>query len=358
MLKSIKYMLLILVIPASVYSQEIRLLPGETLPDLNSVQVMVNVHYDSTLGTYRYTYVVTNPNTNTGAISDIEVDITKPSGSINLTGDGLVSGQGYLEQSSKKISDRLAASIVPVGISAPKNWVTGVTVRGTASWGAAEDIALIYPGSSTNQFEMNSRGLPGIRDLTISPDFKQQPVEEASQEDLDRIRAIESKIGYKAKTIGPTAPPANFKPIEFLDYIVSLKKDAYYQGWIIQKDDDRDKDRDKDKDRDRDKKDKKNEKDKDKDKETGIMNSLDKKLDKARVELVKGDNREAIEKLKAFTLEVAALYKEGKEIRQSHITSEAFALLYYNTQYLIDQLGGEKKERSDKKEDKDRSDAR
>jgi len=53
----------------------------------------------------------------------------------------------------------------PVGVSAPKNRVTGVTVKGTASWGATEDTALIYTDSSINQFEMNSRGLPGIREL-------------------------------------------------------------------------------------------------------------------------------------------------------------------------------------------------
>jgi len=88
------------------------------------------------------------------------------------------------------------------------------------------------------------------------------------------------------------------------------------------------------------------------------MNSLDKKLDKARAELLKGDNREAIERLKSFAYEVAALYKEGKEIRRSHITSEAFSLLYYNAQYLIDQLGGEQKESRDKREDKDRKDAK
>jgi hypothetical protein len=291
-------MLLILIIPISVYSQEIRLLPGETLPELHSVQVSANAFYDSTSGIYRYTYAVTNANTNTGAIGHIEIDITKPYGNISLSGDGLVSGQGYLEQSSKELSVRLAGSIIPVGVSAPKNWVAGVTVRGTASWGATEDTAFIYPGSSTNQFEMNSRGLPGIRNLAISPDFKQQPVDEATQENLDRIKTIENKISYKAKTIGPTAPPAVFNATTFLDYIINLKHQAASLGWISN---------------------------------SGIVNSLDVKLDNAKKKLSQGDNSTAKNILNAFINDVEA--QVGK-----HLTSEAYALLKYNALYLIDNM--------------------
>ncbi len=83
------------------------------------------------------------------------------------------------------------------------------------------------------------------------------------------------------------------------------------------------------------------------------MKSLDKKLEKAREELVKRDTKEAIEKLNSFIHEVEALYKEGKEKEEKHnkeeghsrITSEAYALLKYNAVYLIEQLGGVIKEK-------------
>jgi hypothetical protein len=103
-------------------------------------------------------------------------------------------------------------------------------------------------------------------------------------------------------------------------------------------------------------------------KEKGIIKSLDEKLSKARERLEKGDNKEAIEKLGSFIHEVEALYKEDKgrdekdkgkndtrQIKASkssaeegdheYITSEAYALLKYNAQYLVDQLGGDKKHR-------------
>jgi hypothetical protein len=133
--------------------------------------------------------------------------------------------------------------------------------------------------------------------------------------------------GIVGRTIGPTAPPADFKPIPFLDYIISLKHEAYNLGWIVQgKDDDEGKKEDEEK---------------------GIMKSLDKKLEKAKAELIRGDTKEAIEKLKSFIHEVEALYKEDKEEKHkkekeghSHITSEAYALLKYNAVYLIEKLGG------------------
>ncbi len=142
--------------------------------------------------------------------------------------------------------------------------------------------------------------------------------------------------GIVGKTLGPTAPPADFKPIDFLNYIISLKQEAYNLGWIVQGRDD--------------------DKDKYEDEEKGIMKSLDKKLEKAKAELIKGDTKEAIEKLKSFIHEVAGLYKEGKEKEEkhekekeghSHITSEAYALLKYNAVYLIERLGGEWKDKKD-----------
>ena len=64
-------------------------------------------------------------------------------------------------------------------------------------------------------------------------------------------------IAFQGKTIGPTAPPADFKPISFLDYIISLKHEAYKLGWIVQGRDEHE--------------------DKKEDDEKGVMKSLDKK---------------------------------------------------------------------------------
>ncbi len=88
-------------------------------------------------------------------------------------------------------------------------------------------------------------------------------------------------------------------PVEtLLDTLISLKHQALAEGWIDNR---------------------------------GIANSLDSKLDNARKKLASGDSTTAKNMLNAFVNEVEA--QNGK-----HLTSEAYALLKYNAEYLIDRL--------------------
>lgn len=63
----------------------------------------------------------------------------------------------------------------------------------------------------------------------------------------------------------------------------------------------------------------------------GIANSLIKKLENANKQLEKGKTIQAINMLNAFLNEVEAQ-------KEKHLTSEAYALLKYNTEYLIQRL--------------------
>ncbi|MDZ7262124.1 MAG: hypothetical protein ONB05_08475, partial [candidate division KSB1 bacterium] len=66
----------------------------------------------------------------------------------------------------------------------------------------------------------------------------------------------------------------------------------------------------------------------------GIANSLDAKLDNAKKQLEKGKTKTAINVLQAFVNEVEAQ-------KDKHLTSEAYALLKYNAEYLIKKLSEE-----------------
>ncbi|MBI5464076.1 MAG: hypothetical protein HY966_03870, partial [Ignavibacteriales bacterium] len=76
----------------------------------------------------------------------------------------------------------------------------------------------------------------------------------------------------------------------------------------------------------------------------GIAAKLDKRLDKARAALVKGDSSKAREELREFVKKVEELYKETQEHEKARkndkvtFTSEAYALLKFNAEYLIDRL--------------------
>ncbi len=113
--------------------------------------------------------------------------------------------------------------------------------------------------------------------------------------------------GIVGKTIGPTAPPADFKPLDFLNNIINMKHEAYSLGWITNK---------------------------------GIENSLDVKLDNAKKKIEQGNTTTAKNILNAFIDEVEAQGCATYENCPSgkHLTPEAYALMKYNVQYLIEKL--------------------
>jgi hypothetical protein len=102
----------------------------------------------------------------------------------------------------------------------------------------------------------------------------------------------------QGSTIGPKDPPSPFVSLGFLDTIISYKHQAFSLGWIDNQ---------------------------------GIVNSLDAKLDNAKKHLEKGKTTPAINVLQAFVNEVEAQ-------KDKHVTSEAYALLKYNAEYLIAKL--------------------
>ena len=61
------------------------------------------------------------------------------------------------------------------------------------------------------------------------------------------------------------------------------------------------------------------------------MNSLDKKLENAKKQLEKGKIKNALNILNAFLNQVEAQ-------KDKHLTSEAYALLRFNAEYLVQRL--------------------
>lgn len=188
----------------------------------------------------------------------------------------------------------------------------------------ADDVGLepgIPPGSSTSGFSFKSRGLPSIvtsyfrglvryyvegwvnEEGTFCPGFwstslvfPDEPPEWVS-EVLRPLRKFPNN-SVQGKTVGPVAPLEIFEPLSFLDNLISLKEQAYSLGWIDNK---------------------------------GILNSLDQKLEAAKKNIQKGKIKTAKNILNAFINEVEA--QKGK-----HLSSEAYALLKFNAQYLIENL--------------------
>ena len=194
---------------------------------------------------------------------------------------------------------------VPIRSEAPdKGWYSrSLATEPTWRWDDTKYQRFgISPGASLEGFSLTAPGLPGIvnayfQGYVEDVVFPYEPPDEI-EDPLTEIDLNVEKSYVSRKTLGPTAPPADFKAIDFLNYIISMKHEAFSLGWITS---------------------------------YGIEQSLDAKLDNAKKKIEQGNKNAAKNILGAFINEVEAQ-------RDKHLTSEAYGLLKYNVQYLIGKL--------------------
>lgn len=266
------------------------------LPVLQAVGISASVTLNPGTGIFTYDYAISNPSSNTGQIWRVELDISRPDGSLELPSTGLTNGSRFHRATSELAQKKVP--MIPVGVSPPPNWGVGLTVGATVSWGSGGEEFRIFPGQGLAQFTVSSYGIPAIRSLKIYPRFELDPVDFATAEDVKKHEEIEQKTTFKTKTVGPTAPPANFVALDFLSSIISLKEESFALGWIDR---------------------------------SGIKQSLDAKLENAKKKLAGGDIKTAKNILNAVLNEVEAQ-------KEKHLTSEAHALLKFNVEFLLSKI--------------------
>jgi len=162
----------------------------------------------------------------------------------------------------------------------------------------------IAPDSSVTGFSFESSGLPSIinsysRGAARTLHFIEEPPDDAYSL-LEPLRKFPANTVHR-KTLGPKDPPEPFVVNDFVDTLISYEHQAFELGWIDNQ---------------------------------GILNSLDSKLNHVKKQLEKDNITTAINGLKAFVNEVEAQ-------KDKHLTSEAYALLKYNTEFLMGKLSEE-----------------
>ena len=182
----------------------------------------------------------------------------------------------------------------PEGWDSRGNWVWDQDGWGTQVyyWHKPKEI---MPGKTLYGFKIETSAIPFIS-LFVVRGENMLPLTinySSKQDSIDFVN--NSVIGF---SIGPSNPPSPFIPLKFIDSLISYKHRALSLGWIENQ---------------------------------GIVNSLDSKLNNAKKMLAAGNIKVAKNELNAFVNEVEA--QKGK-----HLTSEAYALLKYNAEYLIKEL--------------------
>jgi len=291
--------MVVFLLPSLVWAQQ--------LEPLKDVRITTVVLYDSSSKIYTFEYTVSNSLSNSLSIHALDIDVRLPEDSESLFSEGLDNGASYLRYTSGRALSE--TPMVPVGMpSAPYDWIYGLSVNGEAGWGSSEE-SIVKPGEVLDGFVLTSYGIPGIRKAILEPDYivDMEDVPDDAGDLYEYLDNIYNSIAYHTSTLGPTAPPAAFDAVRFIDYIISMKHEAASLGWITNK---------------------------------GIINSLDAKLENAKKAIERNSLTSAKNVLEAFINEVEA---QGCETYDNcpegkHLTPEGHALLKYNARYLIDRL--------------------
>ncbi len=183
--------------------------------------------------------------------------------------------------------------------SAPFGWKYGHAVKKTpASWvyDLSNTANLILPGQSKKGFIIESFGLPKIINFYI-----QSERGSAQYNGDDVLIKMHNDIinnSFKGKTIAPFEISSPFIPINFIDTLKNYNTQSYELGWI---------------------------------KEEPTLTKYNNYLTTAKNYLIEGDSTSARNELQLVINDCVA---DSSTV----LTSEAFALLYFNTEYLISQL--------------------
>jgi len=179
---------------------------------------------------------------NTGEIGRFVVDVKRPSSGLLLSSEGLtfpfaigtMTFDEYYQEFNKS-----SIHIVPFGVRNPSGWMGSPQMYiHAASFGGKNEESLIQPGSALSGFEIISRGLPAIRKVVIDPAwvFMVDDLEAVTPEEEKRAHEVPEEIRYHMKSIGPTAPPVdmhqNFTPKALLLDIGNYVYEARNLGWI------------------------------------------------------------------------------------------------------------------------------
>jgi hypothetical protein len=207
------------------------------------------------------------------------------------------------------VDSLLQENVTEITEPANKKWFIGGDSQGFVSGTAANRFVGVPPSDGlapgeSMTFSFSSKGLPSIK-LFYARSYEAP----YTSDELDSLYAIGytdvqlfpdwKENSYKGLTIAPHVFDSPIAPLAFLDTLISYKHQARALGWILN---------------------------------DGIVTSLDQKLEAARQQIAK-DKPAAKQILQAFVNEVEALNQQGNQI-----TSEAYALLKFNAEYLMSKL--------------------
>jgi hypothetical protein len=274
-------------------------------PNLWNIQIHSSISYNKYEQMYYYTYSMANNPSNIGSIAEIEIDISRKSGTLDIDTSGLrFKNDGYTEEDFRLSFPHLKGRIIPVGfLKTPVgDWTGGLSNALTASFGGI-GTSHVQPGGSVSGFEMMSKGLPSIRQCIVSPFFDvialfPDPADTTITYYVPPVDSVRNAVNYYGWTIGPTAPLINFIASVWCDTLTSYTTQSRTLDWI---------------------------------KDDTTANKYLSYFASAKTKLTQRDSTGA----RTVLLQIL---RDVDIDSTSSLTSEAYALLRFNTEYILKSL--------------------
>ncbi len=221
-------------------------------PPLKNVKIQARVVLDEN-GIYHYYHIVTNPTENKIGIGDVNIDITVPKYGVTPE---YIASEGYEEpdHDDHVLLQREGLLFVPIAWKTHSLWKGFIgledkrfSILGTNTaviiWRTRYNFStkyqyLLNPGQTSEELEMISYGLPGIRKVIFRPDWteinwppeyrrlEEEPIEVWFEKDRKK-----ETLSFVSTTIGPTAPPA-FTPLQFNQLLQEYVSQCVTLGWL------------------------------------------------------------------------------------------------------------------------------
>jgi hypothetical protein len=204
------------------------------------------------------------------------------------------------------------STVIVSNLKAPEKWYIGVHDEDFLIINCVASDKNIKPGSSLSGFSFRSASIPGIISFYAEGEHRLPKFEPGMA--TDSIPGYSDLTPYGpgvvGKTVGPILPADPFVAMAFLDTLISYKHDAASLGWVGQE---------------------------------GFVKQLDEKLDQSRDQLTKGHIKQARDKVEEFLKKLENEAKktekdQDKKNDKKWVTSEGYALLKFNAEYLIEKL--------------------
>jgi hypothetical protein len=190
-------------------------------------------------GMLTYSYEVSNGLTGSAPVASFQIDLSRSSGTQSAAKGQIVQGAGSLVDYEPEVTQAVANSLVPAGLSGPSGWVGTISADLNANWFAESEAEFLPAGQNGLSFALESPGLPGVRSFQLAPYIDPtklgipEPASELSLADYEgRLRSVEDAVKLSGSTVGPVALPSKFDALQFLTTIASYATQANELGWI------------------------------------------------------------------------------------------------------------------------------